>query len=322
MKISASAFSLAVIFLLATGSHAVIQGCNEYGPNLTNGTETCRTCNTLTFFNNATFATACVNCPSPCLSCTGALVCTSCQAGYYLNGATCISCGDNCSSCDGTSCSTCRSGYGLTNNRTCARCSDNCIDCTSDDRCTSCRNDYDLIRVNNDRYYCVDNRGLGDIWWYILGIGAAVLLVGAIAACFLCGRTARGGPEYATTYVPPQPQTTGYTQLIEAPAPRPPVLTNTVAKTTVINANAPVGAPPAFQQITTNTGYAPAPANQYIQTAPTSGSYYVQGAQPRVSGTFNTPGVTSVNPGQPAGYIPAGQRLAGTNGPILQSGFR
>ena len=57
----------------------------------------------------------CVACSALCLTCTDVNVCSSCNAGYYLQASTCLLCMPVCKTCTtGTTCATCQNNLVLT----------------------------------------------------------------------------------------------------------------------------------------------------------------------------------------------------------------
>jgi cysteine-rich repeat protein len=98
--------------------------------------------------------TKCAYCSASCLGCSSLAVCTSCPAGFNLDGSGGCVCGPACTSCAGnvTSCSQCAltvtSGFGgctacspgtyLISSTICSPCPGNCVTCSSGGLCTSC----------------------------------------------------------------------------------------------------------------------------------------------------------------------------------------
>jgi proprotein convertase subtilisin/kexin type 5 len=117
--------------------------------------------------------TQCLNCLSPCVTCTSASACKSCVAGFYLTGTSCVvasscpagtyaeslnntcnTCTSPCQTCDtfGTNCTSCINGYLYYSNlcvstcpstmyptsTLCVNCVSPCITCTSASACKSC----------------------------------------------------------------------------------------------------------------------------------------------------------------------------------------
>lgn len=288
-----------VVLALATSAHAAINNCIEAGPTAANGTETCRTCSSNTYKNNYTVATACFDCPRPYFSCSDANTCLTCQAGYYLSGVSCLPCTANCANCQlNGQCTACNVGYGFINGG-CIKCSDNCLDCTSSTYCTRCQDKYYFVSTDNNTRRCTDDEsGLGSTWWWVLIIAGSICLLASLAVCFLWGRN-RAGPEYASSYVAPNYQTAGYTQLVDTRVPAVPILTpppqlvTQTTKTTTFQQPIVQTPAPIFQQITPGVVQ-----TQTLGTQPGAGSYYVQGVQPRVASTTTV----APSPYQPQGF--------------------
>lgn len=85
-------------------------------------------------------------CSAPCLTCTSATACLSCQDGYMLSG---------------TSCSTsCSAGYFFsTTTSTCQACSSSCLICTSASFCQKCQTSTYLKSTNSTSNQCVSTCG-------------------------------------------------------------------------------------------------------------------------------------------------------------------
>jgi hypothetical protein len=101
---------------------------------------TCIQCTSNQFFNG----TICVNCTSPCLTCSNASTCLTCIVGYNLTPSnTCIQCLPN----------------EFFNGTVCAGCNSPCHGCvTSPTTCTSCIATYNYASSTNDCHLCTSNQ--------------------------------------------------------------------------------------------------------------------------------------------------------------------
>jgi len=119
----------------------------------------------------------CAICPFPCVTCTSAVVCTSCEATFVLINSTCtcdtdrqifldtLLTPDACSDCttitttlcvtcvqnanatltSGIACSVCASGYYVDASYLCSQCPTTCTVCTGATACSECLDSYSLI---------------------------------------------------------------------------------------------------------------------------------------------------------------------------------
>ncbi|CAK94557.1 unnamed protein product (macronuclear) [Paramecium tetraurelia] len=99
----------------------------------------CLTCDSFSCLSCTTgyyLSTICIQCSTPCSTCSSSTNCSACNSGYYLSGSSCLSCTSPSTYC-GSPCS-CSSGYYLVGS-CCYPCQSPCAQCSgSATSCTAC----------------------------------------------------------------------------------------------------------------------------------------------------------------------------------------
>lgn len=159
-------------------SNLVLQG---------SGVRTCG-CQSNQFLKTTVSPYLCVACSVLCLTCTDVNVCSSCNAGYYLQASTCLLCMPVCKTCTtGTTCATCQNNLVLSSGI--CQCNSpyfynsatkSCIICSSlQPNCQSCSYATAFDPSNPPAVVC----SVANVGYYISGNGSALP---CIANCNNC----------------------------------------------------------------------------------------------------------------------------------------
>ena len=107
---------------------------------------TCSSCIDNYFF----LSSKCYHCNVDCKTTIDNCKCDTCNDGYYIKNYQCLKCDSNCKTCEGTDkkCLSCNDGYYLDSWNSCSKCIEPCKTCLSADICFSCLNNYFLLSGN------------------------------------------------------------------------------------------------------------------------------------------------------------------------------
>ena len=157
--------------------------CNSNCKTCSDNPDFCLSCNNDHYLDSS--SNSCIECISPCQTCSYREICDSCiddyflisnscyecnknckttlddnckcdtcEDGYYLENYQCFQCDSNCNTCSVSSinCLSCNIGYYLSTSNNCEECPNICEECTNENICNSCINNYFLF--NNICYQC------------------------------------------------------------------------------------------------------------------------------------------------------------------------
>ena len=96
----------------------------------------------------------CYECNKNCKTSNDNCKCDTCEDGNYLKNYQCLQCNSNCKTCINyaSCCLSCNVGYYLTFINACKKCPEFCTECSSENICTSCKDNCFLF--NNQCYEC------------------------------------------------------------------------------------------------------------------------------------------------------------------------
>ena len=146
--------------------------------NCTSTSTNCTSCISNYFLNR----TACIKCPTYCLTCRAPTKCLSCISTAYLFNRSCYSsscppatylydasnrkctlCSANCLNCsNSTTCTICNTSYNLLTNNSCASCPASCNVCVNSTNCTTCKNNSYIFGFLCYPLQCPDTSYLND----------------------------------------------------------------------------------------------------------------------------------------------------------------